>query len=224
MKKSIRVHTLELFAIGDIDKSLHGKTESSKARPGRGGVEFMADRSISACRDQLHHAAVLPVEWTSRPLHEDAASIARRLRRNLAALAVDAAGDERRERPSEDGTANVDLQRIDSKLNAIMELFALLLERDLIVPDRVPLRFNAHGIEWEAPAPPVEGAAILVRIHLETCPSLPLELAAVTLESPGPGWAAAGFDAMRPPLNDAIARMIFREHRRQVADSIDGQY
>jgi hypothetical protein len=183
----------------------------------------MADRSVSACRDQLHHAAVLPVVWTSRPVHEDAASIARRLRRNLAALAVDAAGDERRERPSEDGAASADLQRIDSKLNAIMELFALLLERDLIVPARAPLRFNAHGIEWEASAPPSEGEAILVRIHLEACPVLPLELAAIAIDAQEPGWAAARFEAVRPPLDEAIVKMVFREHRRQVADSIGGQ-
>ena len=183
----------------------------------------MADRSVSACRDQLHHAAVLPVEWTPRVADEDAALIARRLRRNLAALAVDGAGDERRERPSDDVTANVDLQRIDSKLNAIMELFALLLEGDRIAPPRVPLRFNAHGIEWQASEAPSAGDPIVVRIYLEACPALPLEFAAVAIDPPEPGWAAARFEVQRPPLNDAIAKMVFREHRRQVADSIGVQ-
>ena len=182
----------------------------------------MADRSARACRDQLHHAAVLPVEWTARAEPEDAALIQRRLRRNMAALAVDAAGDERRDRPTEDGTANVELQRIDSKLNAIMELFALVLERDLIVPPRVRLRFNANGIEWQAAEPPAAGRPIAVRIHLEACPALPLELAAVAIEPPETGWAAAHFEAIRPPLAEAIAKMVFREHRRQVADSVGG--
>jgi len=183
----------------------------------------MADRSVSACRDQLTHAAVLPVEWARRAADEDAAQIARRLRRNLAALAVDAAGDERRDRPSDEGAANVDLQRIDSKLNAIMELFALLLERDLIVPPRAGVRFNAHGIEWEASGMPSADEPIVVRIHLEACPALPLELAGIAIDGPEPGWAAARFESVRPPLADAIAKMVFREHRRQVADSIGGQ-
>ena len=183
----------------------------------------MADRNARACRDQLHHAAVLPVEWAARSGEENAALIARRLRRNLAALAVDAAGDERRDRPSDDGTVNVDLQRIDSKLNAIMELFALLLEHDLVVPPRVPLRFNAHGIEWQASDAPQAGQPIAVRIHLEACPALPLELAAIAIEAPEPGWAAARFEAIRPPLSEAIAKMVFREHRRQVADSMGSQ-
>lgn len=183
----------------------------------------MIDRSVPACRDQLHHAAVLPVEWSARAGAEEAALIARRMRRNHAALAVDAAGDERRERASDEGAANVDLQRIDSKLNAIMELFALLLERDLVVPPGVPLRFNAHGIEWRAREAPPAGQPIVVRIHLEACPALPLELAAVAIDPPRAGWAAASFEAIRPPLAEAIAKMVFREHRRQVADSIGGQ-
>jgi hypothetical protein len=183
----------------------------------------MVDRSVSACRDQLHLAAVLPVEWTARSADEDAAFIARRLRRNMAALAVDAAGDERRDRPVDEGAASFDVQRIDSKLNAIMELFAILLERDAIAPPRVPLRFNAHGIEWQAAPAPATGRAIAIRIHLEACAALPLELAAVTLDPPEPGWAAARFEGVRAPLHEAIAKMVFREHRRQVADSIGGQ-
>ena len=182
----------------------------------------MAAPSQRACRDQLHHAAVLPVEWTLRPADEDAALIARRQRRNLAALAIDAAGDERRERPAEDAGGSVELQRIDSKLNAIMELFALLLERDLLVPPAVPVRFNAHGIEWQASHSPLAGRPIVIRVHLEACPALPLELAATMLDAPESGWAAASFEAIRPPLAEAIARMVFREHRRQVADSMGG--
>ncbi|HEY6892842.1 MAG TPA: PilZ domain-containing protein [Rhodanobacteraceae bacterium] len=182
----------------------------------------MADRSARACRDQLHHAAVLPVEWTPRADPEHAALIQQRMRRNMAALAVDAAGDERRDRPGEDGVVNADLQRIDSKLNAIMELFALVLERNLIVPARVPLRFNAHGIEWQTAEPPAAGQPIVVRVHLDACPALPLELAAIAAEPPEEGWAAAHFEAVRAPLAETIAKMVFREHRRQVADSIGG--
>jgi hypothetical protein len=179
----------------------------------------MADRSPRACRDQLHYAAILPVEWTSRPDNEDAALTTRRLRRNLAALAIDAAGDERRERAADEPGGNLELQRIDSKLNAIMELFALLLERDLIVPAAAALRFNAHGIEWQTPEAPPAERPILIRIHLESAPALALELAATAIDPPEAGWAAARFEAVRPPLAEAIARMVFREHRRQVADS-----
>ena len=178
----------------------------------------MTDPSQRACRDQLHRAAVLPVAWSPRAA-EDAALIARRQRRNLAALAIDAAGDERRgERPPDETPGAAELARLESKLNAIMELFALVLERELALPAATEVRFNAFGAEWNGGEAPLPGAPILVRIHLEACPALPLEFAATALESPEPGWSAATFEGLKPALAEAMARMVFREHRRQVAD------
>jgi hypothetical protein len=178
----------------------------------------MTDSGERACRDQLHRSAVLPVAWTLRAA-EDAALIARRQRRNLAALAIDAAGDERRgERPPDEVPGAVELGRLESKLNAIMELFALVLERELALPPATPLRFNAFGAEWSGGEAPAPGTPILVRIHLEACPALPLEFAATALGSPEPCWSAASFEGVKPALGEAMARMVFREHRRQVAD------
>jgi hypothetical protein len=178
----------------------------------------MTVSSERACRDQLHRAAVLPVAWVVRAA-EDSALTARRQRRNLAALAIDAAGDERRgERPPDDTPGAAELGRLESKLNAIMELFSLVLERELALPPAAPVRFNAFGAEWSGGETPAPGAPILVRIHLEACPALPLEFAATALASPEPGWSAAAFEGLKPQVTEAIARMVFRDHRRQVAD------
>jgi atypical PilZ domain-containing cyclic di-GMP receptor len=182
----------------------------------------MSDPSQRACRDQLHRAAVLPVAWTARAA-EDPALVARRQRRNLAALAIDAAGDERRgERPPEEIPGSAELARIESKLNAIMELFALVLERELALPPAAPVRFNAFGAEWSGGEAPSPGTPIVVRIHLEACPALPLEFAATALPASEPGWSAASFEGLKPAVAEAIARMVFREHRRQVADFSGG--
>lgn len=178
----------------------------------------MTDSSARACRDQLHRAAILPVAWAPRAA-EDSALVARRQRRNLAALAIDAAGDERRgERPPDDTPGVAELARLESKLNAIMELFSLVLEREIALPGAESVRFNAFGAEWSCAAAPEAGRPILVRIHLEACPALPLEFAAVALATPEPAWAAASFEGVKPALAEAMARMVFREHRRQVAD------
>jgi hypothetical protein len=178
----------------------------------------MSETSTRACRDELHREAVLPVAWTPLAPREDAATLARRQRRNLAALAIDAAGDERRADRVDDVPGSIELARIESKLNAIMELFALVLERELALPRAVTIRFNAYGVEWSTDDAPAPGQPILVALHLEACPALPLELAATALDAPEPGWAAATFDGMKPAVAEAIARMVFREHRRQVAD------
>jgi hypothetical protein len=178
----------------------------------------MTDPSQRACRDQLHRATVLPVAFILRAT-EDSALIARRQRRNLAALAIDAAGDERRgERPPDETPGAAELARVESKLNAIMELFALVLERELALPPATPVRFNAFGAEWAGDDAPAPGRPILVRIHLEACSALPIEFAATVLEPPEAGWSAASFEGLKPAVAEAIARMVFREHRRQVAD------
>lgn len=183
----------------------------------------MAGHDVRAYRDHLRHSAVLPLSWTRRDGVENPLVLARRHRRNVAALALDAAGDERRgERPLDDSGVATDLQRIDTKLNAVMELFSILIERELVLPASVPVRFNAHGIEWQgADAPPPE-LPILIRIHLDACPGLPLELAATVLSGLDIGWSMAVLDGLRAPLPDAIEKMVFREHRRQLADSIGG--
>ena len=177
----------------------------------------MAGQRIRAYQDHLRHSAVLPLSWMRRDASENPLAIARRHRRNVAALALDSAGGER---PADESGASADLQRIDAKLNAVMELFSVLIERDLVLPPPVPVRFNAYGIEWQGAETAPPELPILIRIHLDACPGLPLELAATVLSGLDNGWSTAVLDGLRAPLPDAIEKMVFREHRRQLADSI----
>ena len=181
----------------------------------------MSARDAGAYHDHLRHEAVLPFAWTPRDPAESSLVLARRHRRNVAALALDSAGDERRpERSPDEPALAPELARIETKLNVVMELFASIVERDLVLPSPTPVRFNAWGVEWSAPDAPAIDRPILIRLHLETCPALPLELAATALSGADNGWAIALFDALRAPLPEAIEKLVFREHRRQVADSI----
>jgi len=181
----------------------------------------MAAPDPRAYREHLRHSAVLPFAWTPRDAKENPLVLARRHRRNVAALALDSAGDDRgAERIVEEAGTAADLLRIETKLNAVIELFAASIERDLVLPPAMPVRFNAHGAEWKGGEMPAPGTPILVRIHLESFPALPLELAATTLSSLDTDWAAALFEPLRSPLGETIEKVVFREHRRQLADSI----
>lgn len=172
---------------------------------------------MQAYRDHLRYATVLPVHWQVRDAAESTLVKTRRHRRNVAALAIDAASDERR---ADDAASSPEIVRIETKLNAVIELFATLIERDLVLPPSTTLRLNAHGIEWKTAEAPTPDLDILVRVHLDACPALPLELAARTVSPLEEGWAAAGFDALKTPLPETIEKLVFREHRRQLADSI----
>jgi hypothetical protein len=178
--------------------------------------------SVVAYQDHLRHAARLPMTWVQRETCTTALASARRHRRNLGALALDSVGDERRaERVAEESGIALDLQRVESKLNAVIELFAIVLERDLDLPEVVEMRFNAHGIEWRTSTPPSPRESILVRIHLDACPALPLELDAVALAPLENAWAAAVFVDLRSPVPELMERLVFREHRRRLAESIE---
>jgi pimeloyl-ACP methyl ester carboxylesterase len=182
----------------------------------------MAVCDVGAYRDHLRHSAVLPFAWTPRDPSESSLVLARRHRRNVAALALDSAGDERRpERSADEPALAPELARIETKLNVVMELFASIVERDVVLPPPTQVRFNAWGVEWNDDDAPAAGRSILIRLHLETFPALPLELAATTLSGTDIKWGLAVFDALRAPLPEAIEKHVFREHRRQVADSIE---
>jgi hypothetical protein len=182
----------------------------------------MTQAAVLAYQNHLRHATALPFAWAPRERVENPLAVARRQRRNIGALAMDSAGDERRtERAADETGAGIELQRIETKLNAVIELFATLLERDLELPAITPIRFNAHGVEWQTRDPLPAEQPLLVRIHLEACPALPIELAAIPVPALEPGWAAAVFSDLRAPMPELLERLVFREHRRQLADSIE---
>ena len=121
-----------------------------------------------------------------------------------------------------------EFQRLDAKLNLMLELMAEWLRRQGDLPPAVPLRFNARGIAWEADTPPAPDT--LVRIRLFVCPTLPKPLvlhARVLRHEPcdesGHGTGAmatravAEFLQLSPAAVDGLERLVFRRHRRQVA-------
>lgn len=113
-----------------------------------------------------------------------------------------------------------EFQRLDSKLNLMLELMAEWLRGQGDLPPPVPLRFNARGIAWEAEAPPAPET--LVRMRLYVCPSLPKPLVLygrVLRHEPGASAtrAVAAFVELSPAAVDGLERLVFRRHRREVA-------
>jgi hypothetical protein len=139
------------------------------------------------------------------------------------------------EEPTRGVDENQDLsqefQRLESKLNLILELMAEWLRRQGDLPSPLPVRFNAWGIAWEAEDLPVPDA--LLRMQLYICPTVPkpLVLYARVLASgdrgvrntcggdvPGPfardgGRSRAPGLPAPPPRGGAVARSIARWRR-----------
>lgn len=168
--------------------------------------------SERVCVDDRLRVAVLPRDAASTPL-------ARLAERNASALASIAAIEERRaEGTDEDSPVLQELARLDAKLNALVDIVNRLLLPADALPERTPLRFNAVGALLPgAQLTGAEGQAICLRIHLDACPSLPLELPARISRRFDDGLAFVIFEALGEAVADAVERFVFRHHRRKVA-------
>lgn len=110
-----------------------------------------------------------------------------------------------------------EVQRLESKINLILELVSQVLARQLQLPGALPVRLSAHAIDWEAVgAVPAVGSPVLIEIYV--CPRYPrpLFLSATVKDSAG-GRVRAAFDDLGDAVQDLLEKLIFRHHRRQIA-------
>ncbi len=169
--------------------------------------------SERVCVDDRLRVAVLPRDAASMPL-------ARLAERNASTLASIAAIEERRaDGADEDGPVRQELARLDAKLNALVDIVNRLLLPADALPARVPVRFNAIGALVPAALLPAAGDAVCLRIHLDACPSLPLELPARVRRRLDDGLAFVAFEPLGEAVGEAIERFVFRHHRRKVAEA-----
>ncbi len=114
-----------------------------------------------------------------------------------------------------------EVQRLESKVDLVMELAGRLLLRDLDLPPPSPVVIHTGGIEWHAgggaPAPGTFGE---VEVYLHPQMPLALHLPARALESAGDrsaGWVRLAFVGSAPSLEESLEKLVFRHHRREVA-------
>jgi hypothetical protein len=142
--------------------------------------------------------------------------------RNLSALGM---LDVLEERPSdtsdEDDPLVLEIARLDAKLTALVHIVNRVLVRDAVMRPRHALRFNAVGALLPRELAPA-GAAALLRIRLDGCPSLPLELPASVERRLPDGRVFVTFETISEALREGVERLVFRHHRRRVAVTRQG--
>ncbi|MDE1893902.1 MAG: PilZ domain-containing protein [Pseudomonadota bacterium] len=155
-----------------------------------------------------------PIEW---PL--PAVELRRLGERNIGTLATIAALEERRsDAADENNPLMQEMMRIDAKLSALVEIVNRVLLPAQGLPPRQPVRFNVVGAVL--PAALLAGAtSVLLRLHPDACPTLPLEFPARVMRHLDDGAVFVVFAAMGEPECDAIERFVFRLHRRKVAET-----
>lgn len=170
------------------------------------------DFSERVCVDALLRVAVTP-----RPAGASAEGLGER---NLATLQSIAALEERRaDSADEDNPVLQELARLDAKLNALLDIVNRLLLPGGALPVRQPVKVNAVGAVLPGALVPAATDGICVRLHLDACPSLPLELPARVQRRLDDGNAFVVFEQLGDAVADALERLVFRLHRRKVAEA-----
>lgn len=170
------------------------------------------DFSERVCVDELLRVAVMP---------RSADAPAERLgERNLSTLQSIAAIEERRaDNADEDSPMLQELARLDAKLNALVDIVNRLLLPADALPSRQRVKVNAVGAVLPSALVPAQADGICLRLHLDACPSLPLELPARVQRRFDDGVTFVVFESLGDAVADALERLVFRHHRRKIAEA-----
>jgi hypothetical protein len=164
--------------------------------------------------EELLHVAVEPLAWPLPPAR--ALSLAERNSNTLAAIA---ALEERRVDAAEDENPLVqEMRRMDAKLTALVEIVNRLLTPTDSLPGLRLVRFNARGAVIPTELVPA-GEAMLLSLRFEHLRSLSLDIPAQRERELDGGRTFVAFPTPNDAQGDAIERLVFRHHRRKVAEA-----
>jgi len=175
-----------------------------------------------ALSDGLLLEAVMPLNWQELGEMEKGVRPLFPAEKNERLLRVALLSDEHQlERVDEEIGHPGELQRIESKLDLVLELLAeLLTDSDAGMQPR-PVRLAARGLEWVEPGPvPAAGSTVVVNFIPDPGLPRPLSFTARVLEVLAETQGSrvrVRFEAEGDAVRELLERLIFRHHRRQVA-------
>lgn len=122
----------------------------------------------------------------------------------------------------EPGERITDLLRIEAKLDLLFDLVARLIPEALDSDEACPVQLWMTGVRWDTTADqlPKVGEPLWLLLYLDSgIPQplrLPVRVTGVARETTG-GRVTARLELLGEPLEDLIGRLIFRQHRRMIA-------
>lgn len=178
----------------------------------------MSDEAWRTFSERVAYVDHLPLALLPRdPDQETAAHVEER---NLQVLNTLAALEERRSEPAEDGNAVMqELQRLDNKLNVLVDIVGRLITPDGELPPRYAIRLNAVGAEIPTSQLPAQAGSYFLKVHFDACRALPLMLPVRFDPVHAYGHGFVTLDVHGQAVQDGLERLVFRQHRRKVAEA-----
>jgi hypothetical protein len=170
--------------------------------------------------EELAYEDVVPVAWRRLPEPFDPALVGSFADRNLRVLQALTALEEHGpiEKSDENLPYAADLQRMELKVNLLLDMMGQLLTASQPRPRPSAVRFNALGGVWQASAPlPDLGSQGVLEIYLRNCIAEPLRLVGRIASVSPDGRVKVRFIPPGEHIADLLEKLAFRKHRRQVA-------
>jgi hypothetical protein len=114
---------------------------------------------------------------------------------------------------------SADLMRLDFKLNLLLDLAGQLLAQSHTRVGPIAIRLNSLGASWKTDATLEEGTHGILEVGLRDIVVQPLNLPSQIVTAVKPGEARARFTVLGEVVADHIEKLVFRRHRRKIADS-----
>ena len=180
---------------------------------------------MSATFEGLGYADALPLGIERLAKLPEGAALAGINHENQQVLVADASLDEQRplgpdKKNDDEHELAEDLQRLEFKVNVLIQLVARLLKRGGDLPPVRSVRLRSRGLEWLLEGEAVPPGCALVSLHVSRHFPQPLLLPGrvVGQHADGEGeWLRFAFDGLSPSVTELLERLVFRHHRRSVA-------
>jgi hypothetical protein len=110
-----------------------------------------------------------------------------------------------------------DIQRLEYKLNLVIQMLGQVIQPQQSRPDVMQLRLGTDSIAWNHPGAKI-GEQYSVSLFLNPSIAVPIE-AIVRVTDVTDGWCTASFVNRSTDEQSAWERWVFRLHRRDIAHS-----
>jgi len=171
--------------------------------------------------EEIAYLDKLPLRWRPFATAPELPLLASFKERNLRVLQAAAAMEEYvgEKRPDDAAPYSADLQRLEFKVNLLLDLVGQLVAANQGRPAAVPVKFNARGASWRSAGPPPAGSRGVLEIWLRESLVDPLHLAGQVEIAEADGRVMVRFDPQDKAVEDMIEKLAFRHHRRRVAST-----
>ena len=194
------------------------------AAPPRKTATLADSTQATATAVGLAYHDVMPIGFKPLSALPDEAELLRVNGENQQILLLDASLEERHpvDPKDDDVVMRHELERIESKLNVVMQLLSRLLSRDNVLPVDRKFRLAGDGIEWDHDAALKVDSPGVVLLHINRSLPYPLQLAGKVVgchQGEGKARVAFVFEGVGANVIELLEKMIFRHHRRAIADA-----